>query len=154
MATTAKKTTKKTATQEQIERLEKALENVKEEDVVNLIPEDEKAEFEADRKLAEKLENPENVDLDKEVRELFEKAEPSEEVKQQVREFEAGKEEFNKKLEKEPEKAEEIIKNELNRIEELKKRTEAMRNALRDENKRSIANEGFTNWWNGSSNLF
>ena len=153
-AATSKKTTKKSATIEQIEKLEKALEQTKEEDVLNLLPEDVKADIEADKAEAEKFENPKDIDFDAEVKKIFEDTTPSDEVKEQVDEFEKGKEEFNKKLEKEPKNAEKLVREELKRVEALKKKAEAMRDAIQKENKRSFGSEDFTNWWNGSSNLY
>lgn len=150
-AATTKKGTKKSATQEQIEKLEKALENVNEKDVINLVPEEIKADVEADLEAADKLENPQDINLDEEVKKIIETAEPSEEVKEQVEEFETGKEEFNEKITKEPEKAEELVKAELKRVENLKKKAEALRASL---HKERPGNEGFTNWWNGSSGLY
>lgn len=142
---------KKSTTQEQIEKLEKALEKVDEKNVINLVPEEIKAEVEADKEAADAFENPQDINLDEEVKKIIETAEPSDEVKEQVEEFETGKEEFNKKLEKEPEKAEELVKVELKRVENLKKKAEALKASL---HKQRPGNEGFTNWWNGSSGLY
>ena len=144
-------TKKKSKTQEQIEKLEKALENVKEEDVINLVPEDVKADIEADKEAADAFENPQDINFDDEVKKILETAEPSEEVKQQVEEFETGKEEFNKKIAEKPEKAEEVVKAEIKRIENIKKKAEALRANIQ---KQKLGNEGFTNWWNGSSGLY
>lgn len=153
-AETTKKTTKKSATMEQIEKLEKALEQTKEEDVMNLLPEDVKADIEADKAESEKFENPQDIDFDAEVKKIIETAEPSDEVKEQVAEFEKGKEAFNENIAKEPEKAEQIVQEELKRVEALKKKAEAMRAALQKENKKTFGNSDFTNWWNGSSSLY
>ena len=153
-AETTKKTTKKSATMEQIEKLEKALEQTKEEDVMNLLPEDVKADIEADKAESEKFENPQDIDFDAEVKKIIETAEPSDEVKEQVAEFEKGKEAFNENIAKEPEKAEQIVQEELKRVEALKKKAEAMRVALQKENKKTFGNSDFTNWWNGSSSLY
>ena len=149
-----KKTSKKSATMEQIEKLEKALKETKEEDVMNLLPDDVKADIEADKAEAEKFENPQDIDFDAEVKKIIETAEPSEEVKEQVAEFEQGKAEFNGKLEKDPEGAEKTIKDELKRVETIKKKAEAMKAALEKENKRTFGSSDFTNWWNGSSSLY
>ena len=148
------KTSKKSATMEQIEKLEKALKETKEEDVMNLLPDDVKADIEADKAEAEKFENPQDIDFDAEVKKIIETAEPSEEVKEQVAEFEQGKAEFDEKLEKDPEGTEKAIKDELKRVEAIKKKAEAMKAALERENKRTFGNETFTNWWNGSSGLY
>ena len=153
-AATTKKTTKKSATMEQIEKLEKALEQTKGEDVMNLLPDEVKAEIEADRKEAENFENPKDIDFDSEVKKIIETAEPSDEVKEQVTEFEEGKEEFNKKIEKEPENAEKIVQDELKRVEALKKKAETMKAAIQKENRKTFGNSDFTNWWNGSSGLY
>ena len=153
-AETTKKTTKKSATMEQIEKLEKALEQTKEEDVMNLLPEDVKVDIEADKAESEKFENPQDIDFDAEVKKIIETAEPSDEVKEQVAEFEKGKEAFNENIAKEPEKAEQIVQEELKRAEALKKKAEAMRAALQKENKKTFGNSDFTNWWNGSSSLY
>ena len=153
-AATTKKTTKKSATMEQIEKLEKALERTKDEDVMNLLPDEVKAEIEADRKEAGNIEEPQDIDFDSEVKKIIETAEPSDEVKEQVAEFEKGKEAFNENIAKEPEKTEQFVQEELKRVEALKKKAEAMKAALQKENKRILGNEGFTNWWNGSSSLY
>ena len=153
MAKTKDKT-KKSATMEQIEKLEKALEQTKEEDVMNLLPEDVKVDIEADKAESEKFENPQDIDFDAEVKKIIETAEPSDEVKEQVAEFEKGKEAFNENIAKEPEKAEQIVQEELKRVEALKKKAEAMRAALQKENKKTFGNSDFTNWWNGSSSLY
>jgi hypothetical protein len=139
---------------EQIEKLEKALEKTKDENVMNLLPDDVKADIEADKAEAEKFENPQDIDFDAEVKKIIETAEPSEEVKEQVAEFERGKDEFNEKLEKDPENAEKVIKDELKRVETIKKKAEAMKAALERENKRTFGSSDFTNWWNGSSGLY
>ena len=153
-AATKKKTTKKTATIEQIEKLEKALGQTKEEEVINLVPEEVKAEIEAGEEEKDALENPQPIDIEEEMKRIVETAEPSEEVKEQVVEFEEGKQKFNEKLEKEPENAEKIVRQEIKRIEEIKKRAEAIRASLQEENKKNIKNDIFTNWWNGMSNGF
>ena len=153
-AATTKKTSKKSATMEQIEKLEKALEQTKGEDVMNLLPDDVKADIEADKAEAEKFENPKDIDFDAEVKKIIETAEPSEEVKEQVAEFEQGKEEFDKKIAKEPENAEKLVKEELKRVETLKKKAEALKANIQKENKRTFGNSDFTNWWNGSSSLY
>jgi len=151
-------TSKKSDTLKQIENLEKALSEVKPEDVQNLVPENVQADIEMEQlnKAAEEgtIHGPE-INLDEEVEKIIETAEPSEEVKEQIKEFEEGKEEFNEKLSKEPEKAEQIVQEELKRAEALKKKAEAIKAKIQQENKRKLGgNEGFTNWWNGSSNLF
>ena len=153
-AATTKKTTKKSATMEQIEKLEKALEQTKGEDVMNMLPDDVKADIEADKAEAEKFENPQNIDFDKEMKKIIETAEPSDEVKEQIAEFEQGKKEFNEKIAKEPEKAEKLVREEIKRVEALKKKAEAMKSAIQREDKRTYANDSFTNWWNGSSSLY
>ena len=153
-AATTKKTSKKSETMEQIEKLEKALEQTKGEDVMNLLPDDVKADIEADKAEAEKFENPKDIDFDAEVKKIIETAEPSEEVKEQVAEFEDGKEEFDKKIAKEPENAEKLVKEELKRVEALKKKAEAMKAAIQKENRKTFGNSDFTNWWNGSSGLY
>ena len=79
-----KKESKKSATMEQIEKLEKALENTKNEDVVNLVPEEIRADIEAENAEVDALENPKDIDFDAEVKKIIETAEPSEEVKEQV----------------------------------------------------------------------
>ena len=145
---------KKTKTMEQIERLENALKEKEQENVLDFVPEEIKADIEADMKEVEKFENPENVDFDKEVKEIFKTAEPSAEVKEQITEFEQGKEKFNEKINKEPENAEKIIQDEIKRVEVLKKKAEAIRAAIEKENKKVFKNSDFTNWWNGTSNLF
>lgn len=147
MAKTKDKT-KKSKTVEQIEKLEKALKENEAQDVVNLVPEEVKTDIEADKQEADALETPKEIDVEAEVKKIIEDAEPSEEVKAQVEDFEAGKKEFNKKIETEPENAEKLVETELKRVEALKKKAEALKN------KRHLGNEGFTSWWNGSSGLY
>ena len=153
-ATTKKAaTTKKNSTQKQIENLEKALEKAKDEDVMKLVPEEVKADIEVEKAAVDALEEPKDIDFDAEVKKIIETAEPSEEVKEQLKAFEAGKEKFNEKIDKEPEKAEQIVQEELKRIEALKKKAEALKANIQ-RNKNRLGNEGFTNWWNGASDLF
>ena len=165
MATTAKTkkttapmkkaaTTKKNSAQKQIENLEKALEKAKDEDVMNLVPEEVKADIEVEKAAVDALEEPKDIDFDAEVKKIIETAEPSEEVKEQLKAFEVGKEKFNEKIDKEPEKAEQIVQEELKRIETLKKKAEALKASIQHNNKRRLDNEGFSNWWNGASDLF
>ena len=149
-----KKESKKSATMEQIEKLEKALENTKSEDVVNLVPEEIRADIEAEKAEVDSLENPKDIDFDTEVKRIIETAEPSEEVKEQVEEFESGKNEFNEKLEKNPQEAEKLVEEELKRVEALKKKAETIKANIQKENKRTFKNSDITNWWKGSSNLF
>lgn len=156
-AETTKKaaTSKKSDTLKQIENLEKALETVKGEDVTDLVPEELKADIEAEKEAADALEEPKDINFDAEVKKILETTEASEEVKEQIKEFEEGKEEFNEKIEKEPENAEQIVKEEIKRVEALKNKAEAIKAKIQKENKRKLGgNEGFTNWWNGSSNLY
>lgn len=156
---------KKSTTMEQIEKLEKALEKTKEEDVTNLVPEAIKEDVESGKSETEQLVDFEPVgfdaevkriidDFDAEVKRVIETTEPSEEVKKQVEEFGNGKDEFNEKLEKNPQEAEKLLEDEIKRVEELKKKAEAIKANIQKENKREFKNSDFTNWWNGSSNLF
>ena len=150
MAKTKDKT-KKSKTVEQIEKLEKAL---KENEALATSapsfpePEDAKADIEAEGQQDDSLEAPKEIDVESEVKKIIEDAEPSEEVKAQVEEFEAGKEVFNEKIVSDVENAEKLVETELNRVETLKRKVEELKN------KRDIGNERFTNWWNGSSGLF
>lgn len=148
------KESKKSATMEQIEKLEKALENAKGEDVVNLVPEEIRADVETEKAEADSLENPKEIDFDAEVKRIIETVEPSEEVKEQVEELENGKNEFNEKLEKNPQEAEKLVEEEIKRVETLKKKAEAIKANIQKESKRTFKDSDFTNWWNGSSNLF
>ena len=157
--TTAKKATtsrsKKSDTLKQIENLEKALGNVKDEDVTNLAPEEIKADIEADKEAVDALEEQKDIDFDTEVKKIIDTAEASEEVKEQFEDFETGKEKFNENIEKEPEKAEELVQEEIKRVEALKKKAEALKTKIQHENKGKLGgNEGFTSWWNGSSGLY
>ena len=65
-------TSKKSDTLKQIENLEKALEKTKEEDVTNLVPEEIKADIEAEKAAVDTLEEPKNIDLDAEVKKIIE----------------------------------------------------------------------------------
>ena len=153
-ASTGKKTTKKSATIEQIEKLEKVLKDTKEQDIINLVPDEIKADVKEERAELANFEDEKRVDFESEVKKIIESVEPSDEVKEQVDEFEKAKEDFNEKLEKEPEQAEKHVQEEIERIETIKKKVETMKANLQKENKRIISNEGFTNWWNGSSSLY
>lgn len=147
--------TRKASTVEQIEMLEKALEKTSAEDATDLLPEDVKADIEANKKELDALETPEEINLDEEVRKIFETVEPSDEIKEQLDAFENGKAEFSEKIGKEPEKAEEIVQDEIKRIEGIKKSLEAIKTNLTPKPApRRVDNEGFTNWWNGASDLF
>ena len=148
------KESKKSATMEQIEKLEKALEDAKSKDVVNLVPEEIKADVETEKAEVDSLENPKEIDFDAEVKRIIETVEPSEEVKEQVEELENGKNEFNEKLEKNPQEAEKLVEEEIKRVEALKKKAEAIKANIQKESKRTFKDSDFTNWWNGSSNLF
>lgn len=148
------KESKKSATMEQIEKLEKALEDAKGEDVVNLVPEEIRADVETEKAEADSLENPKEIDFEAEVKRIIETVEPSEEVKEQVEELENGKNEFNEKLEKNPQEAEKLVEEEIKRVETLKKKAEAIKANIQKESKRTFKDSDFTNWWNGSSNLF
>ena len=155
-ATTKKTTTiksKKSNTLKQIEALEKALENVKDEDVINLVPEEVKADIISDKAKTAEFETPKDIDFNAEVKKIIEDVEPSKEIKEQLTEFEEGKDKFNEKLNKEPEKAEQLLQEELKRVENLKKKAEALKASIQ-KNKTRLGNEGFTNWWNGASDLF
>ena len=158
-ATTVKKAatkneSKKSATMEQIEKLEKALENTKNEDVVNLVPEEIKADIETKDAEIIAPDDQKDIDFDAEVKKIIETAEPSKEIKEQIEEFENGKNDFNEKLDKNPEEAEKLIEDELKRVDALKKKAETIKANIQKENKRTFRNSDFTNWWNGSSNLF
>ncbi len=147
--------TRKASTVEQIEMLEKALEKTSAEDAIDLLPEDVKADIEANKKELDALETPEEINLDEEVKKIFETVEPSDEIKEQLDAFENGKAEFSEKIGKEPEKAEEIVKDEIKRIEGIRKSLEAIKTNLAPKPApRRVDNEGFTNWWNGASDLF
>lgn len=148
------KGSKKSTTMEQIKKLEKALEKTKEEDIVNLVPEAIKEDIESGTSETETIVDVEPVDFDAEVKKIFDTAEPSKEVKEQFEEFQNGKDEFNKKLEKNPQEAEKLVEDEIKRVEALKKKAEAIKANIQKENKRAFKNSDFTNWWNGSSNLF
>ena len=114
-----------------------------------------KADIEANKKELDALETPEEINLDEEVRKIFETVEPSDEIKEQLDAFENGKAEFSEKIGKEPEKAEEIVQDEIKRIEGIKKSLEAIKTNLAPKPApRRVDNEGFTNWWNGASDLF
>lgn len=149
-----KKGSKKSAAMEQIEKLEKALEKTKEEDVTNLVPEDIRADIETEKEKAGSLETPEPVDLEKEVKRIFEEVKPSDELAEQIESFEKGKENFNKKFEKGPEDPEKLIQEEIKRVEKIKKKVESMKANAIKEDRKMFGSENFTNWWNGSSGLY
>lgn len=150
-ATANRKPTKKAKTTEEIEKLEKALDKVSKQDVIDLVPEEIKEDVKKDKEAAEKYENPQSVDFESEVKKIIETVEPSEEIKTQIAEFEANKDRLDKALEKEPEKAAEILQDGISKIEAIRKKTEAIRASLQEGNTK---NETFTNWWNGMNNGF
>ena len=145
---TTKKTTKKTEVTKQIEQLEEALKTADETNAIDLLPEEVKTEIKAEEAKTP-LDNPEEIDFDKEVEKVLSNTEPSEEVKAQVEKFEAEKEKLNKEIEKNPENAEKLISDELKQIQELKKKIETMRSNLRNTNRERSNRENFTNLWNG-----
>lgn len=142
------KSKKKTSTQEQLDKLSKALDDMDETKIIELVPEEIKEDVKKDFETAN-LEEPTPVDFDKEVEEIFENAEPSEEVQEQVKAFEEEKKDFVEAIQKEPEKAEEIVKKELGKMEALKKQVQAMKENLHNINVRNERRENFTNLWNG-----
>ena len=144
-----KKENKKTTTMEQIEKLEKALEAQKANEVATIAPEEIKADIEpaGDETIEPQGETPEPVDFEKQVHDIIDNVEPSAEIKEQIADLEKGKEEFNEKLGKAPENAEKLVQEELKRVEAIKQK-------IQSERKKSLGNEGFTNWWNGTSGLY
>jgi hypothetical protein len=152
--TTKATTKKKTETLKQIENLENALKDMKDEDIIDNVPEEIKEEVKADIETASEFGKSDDVEVLEEVKDIFEKAELPQEIQEQFDELNKSKAEFNEKIEKEPEKTEEIVKAEIKKMGNLKKKAESMRAALLEENKKNISNEGFTNWWNGSSSLY
>lgn len=136
---------KKSETMKQIENLEKALANIQNEDDSLLASGETK-----DEALVEN----ENVDFDKEVKEIFSDTEPSEEIKEEIKDFEDSQGDFEKKLNENPEKAAEIVQEEIKKMETLKGKVETLRKNFNKATDRNIRNEDFTNWWNGSSGLY
>lgn len=136
---------KKSETMKQIENLEKALANIQNEEDSLLASGETK-----DEALVEN----ENVDFDKEVKEIFSDTEPSEEIKEEIKDFEDSQGDFEKKLNENPEKAAEIVQEEIKKMETLKGKVETLRKNFNKATDRNIRNEDFTNWWNGSSGLY
>jgi hypothetical protein len=136
---------KKSETMKQIENLEKALANIQNEEDSLLASGETK-----DEALVEN----ENVDFGKEVKEIFSDTEPSEEIKEEIKDFEDSQGDFEKKLDENPEKAAEIVQEEIKKMETLKGKVETLRKNFNKATDRNIRNEGFTNWWNGSSGLY
>ena len=134
---------------EQIEKLENALKETKKEDIMNLLPDDVKADIEADKAEAEKFESPRDIDFDTEVKKVLDDIEPSDEVKNVMNEFEAGKELFNEELVSSAGNPEELVKKEIKRIEELKKKVETMKKGLEGVRNSQTKDSLFTNLWNG-----
>ena len=133
-----KKTTKKTEVTKQIEQLEEALKAADEKGAIDLLPEEVKAEIK-DEETKPTLDNPEEIDFDKEVQKILSDTEPSDEVKENL----------NKELEKNPENAEKLISDKLKQIQELKKRIETMRDNFQKVNRIREKRDNFTNLWNG-----
>ena len=102
-ATANRKPTKKAKTTEEIEKLEKALDKVSKQDVIDLVPEEIKEDVKKDKEAAEKYENPQSVDFESEVKKIIGTAEPSEEIKTKRAELETKKDRVDKALEKEHE---------------------------------------------------
>ena len=144
-----KKTSKKTAVTQEIEKLEKALDEVTPEKVIESVPEEIRADVVKNQEELEKINESEPIDVEAEAKKIFENPQPSEEVMERVAEFEKEKELFAKKIEENPEKAEEIVKTEIKKIEQIKKQTEAVRASLQELNRRSTRRDNFTNLWNG-----
>ena len=145
-AAPAKPKVGKASTKEQLDKLEKALEQIEGQNVMDLVPEEIKADIEQNE-TENVLEDVKPINLDEEVKKVFETAEPSEEVANQIKEFDDLKEKFNKNIEKEPQEAENLAKGALKKAEALKKRAEALRAA----NEKAMRRETFTNVWNGTS---
>ena len=144
------KTKKTTKAKEQIAKLEKALESIDEKKVLDLIPEEVKADIVEDN-VTPVDDAP--VDFDAEVKKILENPEPSEEIKEEIAEFEEGKKTFEEKLEKAPEKTEEIVQEEIDRVESIKKKLEALQEKLKEGQNpgQKINGEAFTNIWNGTN---
>lgn len=156
-----KKENKKTTTMEQIEKLEKALEAQKANEAATIVPEEIKpedinADIEpvGDETIEPNGETPEPIDFEKQVHDIIDNVEPSAEIKEQIADLENGKEEFNEKLGKEPENAEKLVQEELKRVEAIKKKAEAIKSNIQKETRGARDNDGFTNWWNGTSGLY
>ena len=143
------KSKKVSKTKEQIATLEKALEKVNEENVLDLVPEEVKAEI-VENENNFKVENVKPIDFDAEVKKILDNPEPPEEVKEQVEDFEKGKGRFVENIEKTPEKAEELIEDEIKRAEALKKKVEKIRENIRKASSYLTRNDQFTNLWNGT----
>lgn len=141
-----KTSTKKATMKEQIEKLDQALAENEGVDITAFLPEEVVADIETNK---QPQPAPENLNLDKEVKKILEEAEPSAEVQELVDDFTSSAAKVEEVLNKEPEKAEEVIAAEakhvedtLNKIEELKERVFKMTKAKHRENT-------FTNLWNG-----
>ena len=154
--TTTKKaaTTKKSSTLKQIEDLEKALGEVKPEDIQNLVPEDGVQGVDmAELRKENEAQVPE-TNIDEEVKEILNNTEPSDEVKEQIEDFEKSQSDFAKQLDENPEKATEIVEEEIKKMEQLKQKAETIKANIQKATDRNFRNEGFTSWWNGSSGLY
>lgn len=141
-----KTSSKKATMKEQIEKLDQALADNEGVDITAFLPEEVISDIEAKKQDEPTLKN---LDLDTEVKKIIEETEPSAEVQELVDDFANSTAKVEEALNKEPEKAEEVIATEakhvedtLNKIEELKQRVFNMTKAKHRENT-------FTNLWNG-----
>ena len=137
--------TKKSKTQQEIEKLEKALENVKDDEVVDIA---------LDGTDIIDIEPTPESGINEEIKDIFSKPDMSDEVKEQFDELKKEQDDFANRLDKEPENTEQIVKEEIKKVEALKAKAEALKNSLHKTTDRNTKNEGFTNWWNGSSGLY
>ena len=143
--------TKKSKTQQEIEKLEKALENVKGDEIKDIMLDD--SDIDVLSMIQPATPEPE-TDVKEEIKDILANPEMSEEVKEQFDEFKKTQDDFEEKLNKEPEKAAQIVEEEIKKVETLKAKAEALKNNLHKATDRNVKNENFTNWWNGSSSLY
>jgi hypothetical protein len=152
-------TTKKTSTLKQIEELEKALKDGKLTNVQTPTQElDPQLANEPDKVIKaaseDEIQAQPETNIDDEVKEILTNTEPSDEVKEQIEDFEKTQTDFAKQLDENPEKAEQIVEEEIKKMEQLKQKAETIKANIQKVTDRNFRNEGFTSWWNGSSGLY
>ena len=152
-------TTKKTSTLKQIEELEKALKDGKLTNVQTPTQElDPQLANEPDKVIKaaseDEIQAQPETNIDDEVKEILTNTEPSDEVKEQIEDFEKTQTDFAKQLDENPEKAAEIVEEEIKKMEQLKQKAETIKTNIQKVTDRNFRNEGFTSWWNGSSGLY
>ena len=143
---TVKKTETEKSIQQEIEKLEKALDAVDNKNIVDLVPEEIKEDVKKDVEVLNGIDAVDR-DLEDKIKSELENITPSEEIVEKMEELNESKKLFEEQIEKAPEKAVELARTELNKMAELKKKTEELKNRFFKESEPK--NNGTTFFWNG-----